>query len=72
MRKRYEVYRCEVCGNIVQILHGGVGTLVCCSHNSSSAQINAEILPLSAMGHVRAAGKLMRVHSEDSMIAKEL
>ncbi len=33
MRKRYQVYRCEVCGNIVQILHGGVGTLVCCNRS---------------------------------------
>lgn len=31
MRKRYQVYKCEVCGNIVQILHGSVGTLVCCN-----------------------------------------
>jgi len=25
-----EVYRCEVCGNIVEVLHAGVGELVCC------------------------------------------
>jgi len=25
-----EVYRCEICGNIVEVLHGGVGQLVCC------------------------------------------
>jgi len=25
-----EVYRCEVCGNIVEVLHGGAGQLVCC------------------------------------------
>lgn len=31
MPKRNQVYRCEVCGNIVQILHAGVGTLVCCN-----------------------------------------
>jgi superoxide reductase len=31
MRKKYEVYKCEVCGNIVQIMHGSVGTLVCCN-----------------------------------------
>ncbi len=30
MRKRLEVYKCEVCGNIVEILHGSQGTLVCC------------------------------------------
>jgi superoxide reductase len=30
MAKRLEVYRCEVCGNIVEVLHGGEGQLVCC------------------------------------------
>lgn len=30
MAKRIEVYRCEVCGNIVEVLHGGAGQLVCC------------------------------------------
>ena len=25
-----EVYKCEVCGNIVEVLHGGDGELVCC------------------------------------------
>jgi len=26
----HEVYKCEVCGNIVEALHGGSGELVCC------------------------------------------
>ena len=25
-----QVYKCNVCGNIVEVLHAGVGTLVCC------------------------------------------
>ena len=25
-----EVYKCEACGNIVEVLHGGPGVLVCC------------------------------------------
>lgn len=25
-----QVYRCEVCGNIVEVLHSGLGELVCC------------------------------------------
>ncbi len=25
-----EVYKCEQCGNIVEIMHGGAGALVCC------------------------------------------
>jgi superoxide reductase len=30
MAERYQVYKCEVCGNIVEVLHGGGGELVCC------------------------------------------
>lgn len=30
MAERYEVYKCEACGNIVEVLHGGGGELVCC------------------------------------------
>ena len=25
-----EVYRCEICGNMVEVVRGGKGTLVCC------------------------------------------
>lgn len=30
MAKKLEVYQCEICGNIVEVLHGGKGQLVCC------------------------------------------
>jgi superoxide reductase len=30
MAERLEVYKCELCGNIVEVLHGGEGELVCC------------------------------------------
>ena len=30
MTKRLEVYKCDVCGNIVEVLHEGQGELVCC------------------------------------------
>ena len=30
MPERYEVYICEKCGNIVEVLQGGKGALVCC------------------------------------------
>ncbi|MBW3012782.1 desulfoferrodoxin [Candidatus Woesearchaeota archaeon] len=31
MTKLNEIYKCNVCGNIVEILHEGVGQLVCCN-----------------------------------------
>lgn len=30
MAKIKEVYKCEMCGNIIEVLHGGAGELVCC------------------------------------------
>ena len=27
---RLEIFKCQVCGNIVEVLHGGAGQLVCC------------------------------------------
>jgi len=29
MAEQLEVYKCEACGNIVEVLHGGAGELVC-------------------------------------------
>ena len=31
MTEKLQVYKCEVCGNIVEVLHAGVGELVCCN-----------------------------------------
>ncbi|MCD6413846.1 MAG: desulfoferrodoxin [Elusimicrobia bacterium] len=30
MTEKLQIYRCEICGNIVEILHPGKGELVCC------------------------------------------
>jgi len=30
MTKLMEIYKCEICGNIVEMVHGGPGELVCC------------------------------------------
>jgi len=30
MTQENEIYRCNVCGNIIEVLHIGVGKLVCC------------------------------------------
>ena len=31
MAKRLEVYKCELCGNIVECVHTGAGALTCCN-----------------------------------------
>ncbi|MRR57987.1 MAG: desulfoferrodoxin [Deltaproteobacteria bacterium] len=30
MAKVLEIYKCEPCGNIIEVMHGGSGELVCC------------------------------------------
>ena len=30
MAEKLQVYKCELCGNIIEVLHGGGGELVCC------------------------------------------
>ncbi len=31
MTKVKEIYKCTICGNIVEVLHAGIGQLVCCN-----------------------------------------
>jgi superoxide reductase len=33
MAKLRGIYKCEICGNIVEVLHEGAGDLVCCGQN---------------------------------------
>jgi len=30
MTERLQIYKCSICGNIVEVLHTGAGELVCC------------------------------------------
>ncbi len=30
MVEKLEIYKCEACGNIVEVMHDGQGELVCC------------------------------------------
>ena len=31
MTNKKEIYKCEICGNIVEVVHEGAGQLVCCN-----------------------------------------
>jgi len=31
MTQRNQIYRCRVCGNMIEVLHSGAGELVCCN-----------------------------------------
>lgn len=36
--KKGEIYLCEICGNKVQVLEEGAGTLVCCGQDMTLVQ----------------------------------
>lgn len=40
MAKRGEVYKCSVCGLIVEVMHSGAGSLVCCGKNMDAVREN--------------------------------
>lgn len=40
MAERLEVYKCAVCGNVVEVLFGGKGALVCCNEPMKLMQEN--------------------------------
>ncbi len=37
-----EVYKCDVCGNVVELLDNGGGTLVCCGQDMTKMIVNQE------------------------------
>ena len=41
MAKKLEVYKCQVCGHIVEVIHDGDGTMVCCGKNMSLLKENS-------------------------------
>ena len=65
MAERLEVYKCELCGNIVEVLDGGDGELVCCGEPMKLYTENT--VDASKEKHVpviekTAGGKIGRAH----------
>ena len=42
MTKKGEVYKCAICGNIIEVLYAGGGILVCCGQNMILQKENAD------------------------------
>jgi desulfoferrodoxin-like iron-binding protein len=52
MADRLQVYKCELCGNIVEVVHAGAGDLVCCGESmvlleASCAEISLRLFTLA-------------------------
>ena len=56
MTKRLQVYKCKKCGNIVEVLHEGVGTLVCCGE--SMVLLEEQTADASTEKHVPVVEKI--------------
>ncbi len=41
MTQLNQIYKCTICGNIVEVVHAGGGTLVCCGQNMVLQEENA-------------------------------
>ena len=42
MAKLKAIYKCEICGNIVEVLHEGAGALVCCGEEMKKLEEKTE------------------------------
>ena len=40
MTERLEIYRCEICDNVVEMQHGGMGELICCGEEMKLYEAN--------------------------------
>jgi superoxide reductase len=41
MTEKLQIYKCEVCGNIVEVIHTGNGELVCCGQSMKLFEENS-------------------------------
>ena len=55
MAVKLGIYKCEICGNIVEVLHDGVGELVCC--NEPMKQYKENTTDAAQEKHVPVVGK---------------
>lgn len=42
MAKLKEIYKCNLCGHVVEVFHSGIGTLVCCGENMKLLEEQSE------------------------------
>lgn len=57
MTERLQIYKCEICGNIVEMLQGGKGELICCGQpmklfkeNTTDASVEKHVPVVSREG----------------------
>lgn len=61
MTKKLEIYKCEICGNVVEITHEGVGSLECCNQDMKLLQ---EYYPEKDNAHFAHKEKLSDIQNK--------
>ena len=74
MAEKLQVYNCEVCGNIAEVLRGGKGELVCCGQpmklleeNTTDAAVEKHVPVIEALD----GGVLVKVGSVEHPMTDE-
>lgn len=71
------IYKCEICGNIVEVLHSGAGDLVCCGENmvlmdektaDSSTEKHVPVIEKTADGYKVTVGSTLHPMEEKHYI----
>ena len=70
MTEKKEIYKCEICGNIVEVIHGAGGTLICCGQPMKLMKENE--VDASIEKHVPVInGKTVKVGSVEHPMTQE-
>ena len=56
MAERLEIYKCETCGNVIEVLHGGAGEMFCCG--VSMEQLKENTVDAAKEKHVPVVEKV--------------
>jgi len=71
------IYKCEICGNVVEVLHAGQGDLVCCGENmklldeqtaDSSTEKHVPVIEKTADGYKVTVGSTLHPMEEKHYI----
>lgn len=77
MTQHLQVYKCEICGNIVEVIHTGAGRLVCCNKPmvhleegsvDAALEKHVPVLEKTATGFKVTVGSVLHPMAEDHYI----
>ncbi|MFH1456560.1 MAG: desulfoferrodoxin [Patescibacteria group bacterium] len=70
MTKINQIYKCAICGNIVEVLHNGAGELVCCGQSMQLMLENIEDVVKEKHVPVIVEMPANQCHGKDGVIIK--